>query len=173
MTWRSGSTIGSARYSWNLKLLTRGKRIIGLDNQGKMSKSKPEHTSIAMSILQSFVWDKIRPAVTDPARQRRTDPGDPRKCPIGLLHYALSSPDDIDWVNHGCTTAAIGCIDCKKRLAANIEIEMGPIRERYLELQSRPEYVWEILRDGANRARSIATTVMDVVRGAMGIRPPV
>jgi tryptophanyl-tRNA synthetase len=152
-------------------LLTRGKRIIGLDNQGKMSKTKPEHTSIAMIDPPEVVWQKVRPAVTDPARVRRTDPGDPQKCPIGLLHYALSSAEDIAWVEHGCTTAAIGCIDCKKLLAKNIEAEMGPIRRRYEELQATPDRVWDILRDGAARARRIASAVMDEVRSRMGIQP--
>jgi len=153
-------------------LLTRGKRIIGLDNQGKMSKSKPEHTSIAMIDPPEVVWAKVRPAVTDPARVRRSDPGDPNKCPIGLLHYALSSEEDIAWVNLGCTTAGIGCIDCKKRLAANIETEMGPIRHRYEELRSTPTFVWDILHDGADRARAIASSVMSEVRTAMGLMPP-
>jgi tryptophanyl-tRNA synthetase len=154
-------------------LLTRGKRIIGLDNQGKMSKSKPANTSIAMVDPPEVVWAKVRPAVTDPARARRIDPGDPHKCPIGLLHYALSSPEDIAWVEHGCTTAAIGCIDCKKRLAANIEAEMGPIRRHYEELRSTPDVVWDILRDGADRARIIASSVIDEVRTVMGIRPSI
>jgi tryptophanyl-tRNA synthetase len=154
-------------------LLTRGKRIIGLDNQGKMSKSKPEHTTVAMVDPPEVVWQKLRPAVTDPARKRRTDPGNPNKCPIGLLHYALSSPEDIAWVEHGCTTAAIGCIDCKKRLAENIETELGPIRERYEELRARPNDVWDVLRDGADRARAVAASVIDEVREAMGIEPPV
>ncbi len=153
-------------------LLTRGKRIIGLDNQGKMSKTKPEHTSIFMIDPPDVVWQKVRPAVTDPARVRRTDPGDPRKCPIGLLHFAASSADDIAWVEHGCTTAEIGCIDCKKLLAKNIEAEMGPIRRRYEELQATPNLVWDILRDGADRARRIATAVIEEVRVAMGIEPP-
>ena len=152
-------------------LLTRGKRIVGLDNQGKMSKTKPENTSIAMIDPPEVVWQKVRPAVTDPARVRRTDPGEPQKCPIGLLHYALSSAEDIAWVEHGCRTAAIGCIDCKKLLAKNIEVEMGPIRRRYEELQATPELVWDILRDGATRARSIASAVMNDVRTAMGIQP--
>jgi len=151
-------------------LLTRGKRIIGLDNQGKMSKSKPENTAIFMTDPPEVVWQKVRPAVTDPARIRRTDPGDPNKCPIGLLHFALSSPQDISWVQHGCTTAAIGCIDCKKKLATNIEHEMGPIRERYEALHERPEDVWAILDDGAARARAIARETMREVREVMGLR---
>lgn len=153
-------------------LLTRGKRIVGLDNQGKMSKSKPEQTSIAMIDTPERVWEKVRPAVTDPARVRRSDPGDPRKCPIGLLHYALSSAEDIAWVDEGCTTAGIGCIDCKKRLVTNIESEMGPIRLRYQELQSQPEVVWSVLQEGADRARVVAEGVMAEVRCALGLRAP-
>jgi tryptophanyl-tRNA synthetase len=151
-------------------LLTRGKRIIGLDNQGKMSKSKPENTTLLMIDPPEVVWAKVRPAVTDPARQRRTDPGEPSKCPIGLLHFALSSPKDISWVQHGCTTASIGCIDCKKKLAENIEHEMGPIRERFYELKGRPDYVRGILEDGGKRARAIAQETMAEVREAMGLR---
>lgn len=153
-------------------LLTRGKRVIGLDNQGKMSKSKPEHTAIYMTDPPEVVWEKVRPAVTDPARMRRTDPGDPNKCPIGLLHFALSSPQDVSWVQHGCTTASIGCIECKKKLATNIEHEMSPIRERYRELHQRPAEVWDILRDGADRARAIAQETMAEVRDAMGLTEP-
>jgi tryptophanyl-tRNA synthetase len=151
-------------------LLTRGKRILALDNQGKMSKSKPDSTSIFMTDPPEVVWEKLRPATTDPARKRRTDPGDPNKCPIGVLHYALSTPEEVAWVEHGCTTAAIGCIDCKKQMAISIEREMRPIRERFLELRSQPNMVWEILRDGADRARAIASVVMAEVRSAMGLR---
>ncbi|HWE63768.1 MAG TPA: tryptophan--tRNA ligase [Chloroflexota bacterium] len=151
-------------------LLTPGKRIIALDNEGKMSKSKPDNTSIFMTDPPEVVWAKVRPATTDPARKRRTDPGDPGKCPIGILHRALSSPEDVAWVEIGCTTAAIGCIDCKKKLVENIEKEMGPIRNRYYELSGNPELVWGILRDGAKRAHAIASQTMDEVRRAMGLR---
>jgi tryptophanyl-tRNA synthetase len=151
-------------------LLTRGKRIIGLDNQGKMSKTKPENTSIAMIDPPEVVWEKVRPAVTDPARIRRSDPGDPNKCPIGLLHFALSSEEDIDWVVQGCTQALIGCIDCKKRLAANIEKEMGPIRTRFFDLRARPDEVMDVLREGATQARAIAQQTMEEVRAVMGLR---
>ena len=153
-------------------LLTTGKRIIGLDNDGKMSKSKPEHTAILMIDPPEVVWEKLRPAVTDPARRRRIDPGDPRKCPMGILHYALSSAEDIAWVEHGCTTAAIGCIDCKKKLAANIEVAMGGIRERFQELRSHPDTVWDILADGAQRAQAIAAATMDEVRAVLGLKKP-
>jgi tryptophanyl-tRNA synthetase len=151
-------------------LLTRGKRIIALDNEGKMSKSKPDSTSIFMTDPPEVVWEKVRPATTDPARKRRSDPGDPGKCPIGILHRALSSPEDIAWVEWGCTTAGIGCIDCKKKLVANIESQLGPIRERYEELHAHPDTVRDILRDGAARAHTIAAQTMDEVRAVMGLR---
>lgn len=153
-------------------LLTTGKRILALDNTGKMSKSKPDSTSLFMTESAESLWTKLRPATTDPARVRKTDPGDPRKCPIGILHYALSPAEDVAWVEHGCTTAAIGCLDCKKRLAANIETAMGPIRERFLELRSREDTVWDILRDGAARARAIAVETMEEVRSKMGLTVP-
>jgi tryptophanyl-tRNA synthetase len=151
-------------------LLTLGKRIIALDNQGKMSKSKPDNTSIFMTDPPELVWAKVRPATTDPARKRRSDPGDPGKCPIGILHRALSSPEDQAWVEEGCTTAGIGCIDCKKKLVENIEREMGPIRMRYEELRGDPEMVRDILREGARRAQAIAGETMGEVRVALGLR---
>lgn len=151
-------------------LLTPGKRILALDNEGKMSKSKPENTSIFMTDPPEMVWAKVRPATTDPARKRRTDPGDPGKCPIGILHRALSSAEDLAWVEEGCTTAAIGCIDCKKKLVENIERELGPIRVRYEELSGNPDMVWGILREGAQRARAIAAETIAEVRTAMGLR---
>lgn len=151
-------------------LLTAAKRILALDNQGKMSKSKPESTTIFMTDTPDMVWAKLRPATTDPARVRRSDPGSPVKCPIGILHYALSTPEEVAWVEHGCTTAAIGCIDCKKLLAQSIEREMHDIRERFLDLRARPEDVWAILRDGAERAGAIAAATMREVREVMGLR---
>jgi len=151
-------------------LLTRGKRILALDNEGKMSKSKPDSTSVFMNDTVAATWEKLRVATTDPARKRRTDPGDPHKCPIGHLHYALSGPEDIAWMEHGCTTAAIGCIDCKKRLAGSIEAEMGPIRDRYEGLRAEPERVRAILEDGAARARAIASETIAEVRRVMGLR---
>jgi tryptophanyl-tRNA synthetase len=151
-------------------LLTQGKRILALDNSGKMSKSKPDATSVLMTEDPASLWAKLRVATTDPARQRRTDPGDPAKCPIGILHRAVSNAEDNAWVYQGCTTAAIGCIDCKRKLAENIEHELGPIRDRYLALRARPDQVREILHDGAVRARAIAEETLQDVRRVMGLR---
>ena len=151
-------------------LLTEGKRIIALDNEGKMSKSKPDHTSIFMNETPESLWEKLRVATTDPARKRRSDPGDPAKCPIGILHRAVSSPADNEWVQIGCTTAGIGCIDCKRKLAANIEAQIGPIRERYEALRAEPEQVWAILDEGARCARVLAEETMAEVRRLMGLR---
>ena len=151
-------------------LLTPGKRILALDNSGKMSKTKPDSTSIFMTDDPEMLWAKLRVATTDPARKRRTDPGDPAKCPVGVMHRAVSSPEDNAWVYEGCTTAGIGCIDCKRKLAENIEAHMKPIRERYFALRGEPETVRAILAHGAARAGAIAEQTMAEVRAIMGLR---
>lgn len=151
-------------------LLTPGKRILALDNSGKMSKTKADDTSIFMTDEPELVWSKLRVATTDPARKRRTDPGDPAKCPIGVMHRAVSSAEDNAWVYEGCTTAGIGCLDCKRKLAENIEAQMKPIRERYLALRAEPQTVTDILADGAARAQRIAEETIAEVRSLMGLR---
>src|SRR5262249_55421446 len=109
-------------------ILTRAKRLPGLDGLGKMSASKGNVIDITESPEE--IWAKIRPAVTDPARVRRSDPGNPLNCPIGLMHYAISTPEQQEYITWGCTTAGIGCIDCKKILNENINNMLAPIRER-------------------------------------------
>lgn len=150
-------------------LLTEARRIPGLDGLNKMSKSR--NNTINITDSPAVVWDKLRPAVTDPARKRRTDPGDPHKCPIGHLHFAMSPRDRIDYITWGCTTAGIGCIDCKKLLAESINTTLGPIQERHATLSADPERVRRVLRNGADRARKIAADTMDEVRTAMGLNP--
>jgi tryptophanyl-tRNA synthetase len=107
--------------------------------------------------------------VTDPARKRRNDPGNPNNCPIGLMHYAISSPEQQDYITWGCTTAGIGCIDCKKILNENVNALLAPIRERRAELAKRPDDVRDVLREGAERASAIARQTMREVRAAMGL----
>jgi tryptophanyl-tRNA synthetase len=132
-----------------------------------MSKSRGNTIEIVESPEE--IWAKIRPAVTDPARVRRSDPGNPQNCPIGLMHYAISSPEQQEYITWGCTTAGIGCIDCKKILNENINAMLAPIRERRAELAARPELVRAVLHDGAERARAIARQTMEEVRAAMGL----
>ena len=148
-------------------ILTKARRLPGLDGLGKMSKSKGNTIEITDGAEE--IWAKLRPAVTDPARKRRNDPGNPNNCPIGLMHYAISSPEQQEYITWGCTTAGIGCIDCKKILNENVNALLAPIRERRAELAERPDDVRDVLREGAERARTIARQTMREVRAAMGL----
>ena len=148
--------------------LTPTRRIAGLDGQAKMSKSIGN--TIGLLETPEQVWDKLRPAVTDPARQRKTDAGDPDKCPvIYQLHKAFSPPETVAEVETKCRGAAGGCMDCKKVLHANMMDELTPIRTRAAELLAKPAHVDELLADGARRARVVARETIDTVRARMGL----
>ena len=148
-------------------LLTPTRRVMGLDGQAKMSKSLGN----AVGLLEDpkDVWEKLRPAVTDPKRVRRTDPGTPEVCNIYHLHKAFSPAATVEHVAVQCSTAGWGCIDCKKVLLESIESELGPIRERALEVRARTNELADILGDGAARARSIARETMREVKELMGM----
>jgi tryptophanyl-tRNA synthetase len=148
-------------------LLTPTRRVMGLDGQAKMSKSLGN--TVGLLEDPKDVWDKLRPAVTDPKRVRRTDPGTPEVCNIYHLHRAFSSPDTVEHVALQCSTAGWGCIDCKKVLAESIERELAPIRERALEVRANPEELDEILSAGAATARAIASETLKEVRQLMGL----
>ena len=106
---------------------------------------------------------------TDPARVKRTDPGDPRKCPVFSLHEIYSGDDTRGWVEQGCTTAGIGCLDCKGPLIDAILIEQQPMRERALQFEESPPMVQSIVAEGCEKARSYAKATLDEVRNAMGL----
>jgi tryptophanyl-tRNA synthetase len=143
--------------------LTEAARIMGLDGQHKMSKSRDNYLAVTESPEE--IWAKLRVAYTDPARLRRDDPGDPDICNIFALHQVYSTPEEIAMVDRECRVAGIGCIDCKKILARHINAQNAPIRERYHALVADPGGVWDILRAGADRARVIAEqTMVDVYR---------
>ena len=146
------------------------RRILGLDGQAKMSKSRGN--TIAITESPEEIWAKLRPAVTDPARVRRTDPGDPDKCNIFTLHRAFSPPEDQQACAEGCRTASIGCVDCKKVLHRNMVAALAPIRERDEALKQRPDDVRDVLRTGARRARAIAAETMARVRERVGLTRP-
>jgi tryptophanyl-tRNA synthetase len=148
--------------------LTRAGRIMGLDGQNKMSKSMDNYLAVTESPEE--IWAKLRTAYTDPARLRRSDPGNPEVCNIFALHQAYSTPGEIDMIDSECRAAGIGCIDCKKILAEHINAENEPIRQRYQALVSDPDGVWEILRAGADRARVIAEQTMADVYRLTGLR---
>ncbi len=148
-------------------LLSGAKRVMGLDGENKMSKSLNNH--IAISDPPEVVQKKLATAMTDPARQRRTDPGEPTKCNIYSLHKLFSTPEQIAWVEEGCRSADIGCVDCKKVLAENINTVLAPIQERYAELKADMGRVKRVIADGAERASSVAKGVMAEVREALGL----
>ena len=145
-------------------------KILGLDGQAKMSKSLGNTISLRES--DEAAWEKLRTAATDPARVRRTDPGDPDKCNIFTLHKFFSSAERQAEVRVGCTTAGIGCIDCKKGLFEGIKADMNRIRARRDELLARPETVDTILAEGARKARAVAADTMVRVRQRLGIAGP-
>ena len=145
-------------------------KILGLDGQAKMSKSLGN--TISLREDDEAAWNKLRTAATDPARVRRTDPGDPDKCNIFTLHKFFSSAERQAEVRVGCTTAGIGCIDCKKGLFEGIKADMNRIRARRDELLARPETVDTILAEGARKARAVAADTMVRVRQRLGIAGP-
>ncbi|MEO8295555.1 MAG: tryptophan--tRNA ligase [Gemmatimonadota bacterium] len=151
-------------------LLTDAKRIVGLDGQTKMSKSLGN----TIGILESpeAIWQKLRPAKTDPARVTKTDPGTPEICNIYELHKHFSPPETVAVVAGNCRGARWGCIDCKRVLADNMSITLAPIRARATELESHPASVDAVLAEGAARARTIAQDTMGTVRSSMGFLRP-
>ena len=146
--------------------LTPTRRIMGLDGQSKMSKSMGN--TIGLLESPEEIWAKLRPAVTDPKRIRKTDPGTPEVCNIYHLHKAFSAPAVLDHVAHECSTAGWGCIDCKRVLAESIEAELVPIRRRAEMFRAKPEAVNDALATGAARCRTLARETMRGVRDRMG-----
>ena len=148
-------------------LLTPTRRIMGLDGQAKMSKSLGN--TIGLIEEPDAIWQKLRPAMTDPARVRKTDPGTPEICNIYHLHKAFSPPETVTHVALQCSTAGWGCIDCKKVLLASMESELAPIRARAKDLAANPKRVEDALTNGAQKADGIARETLGAVRSAMGI----
>jgi len=152
-------------------LLTTTARLVGLDGQSKMSKSLGN--TIGILEPPEAVWEKLRPAVTDPARRTKKDPGEPGKCPIIYpLHQAFSPPETVALVERNCRSAGWGCVDCKQALADHLNPALEPIRARAAELARRPDEVRGVLAEGARRCRAIAETTMDEVRSVMGFLRP-
>jgi tryptophanyl-tRNA synthetase len=147
-------------------LLTPASRIKGLDGKAKMSKSLGNTIGILESPEE--IWEKLRPAATDPARVTRKDPGTPEICNIYALHQYFSTPDTIHEVAEKCRTAGWGCLDCKRRLADAMIETLAPIRARAAELKTRPAEVDAILTRGADRAHRIAKQTLAGAQRRMG-----
>jgi tryptophanyl-tRNA synthetase len=148
-------------------LLTEASRMPGLDGQ-KMSKSY--NNTISLREDAESVAKKIRTMPTDPARVRRTDPGDPAKCPVWQLHQIYSNDATRDWVQKGCRSAGIGCLECKQPVIDSVLEEQRPMRERAQAYMDDPTLVRNIIADGNEKARELAQETMRDVREAMGLR---
>lgn len=147
-------------------LLTEASRLPGLDGQ-KMSKSYGN--TIALRDDRDTITKKIRTMPTDPARIRRTDPGNPEKCPVWMFHQVYSDQNTRDWVVQGCQTAGIGCIECKQPVIDGILKEQEPMRERAQQYLDDPSLVRAIVADGCDQARKLAQETMRDVREEMGL----
>ncbi|MCU0622917.1 MAG: tryptophan--tRNA ligase [Gemmatimonadaceae bacterium] len=148
-------------------LLTPTRRILGLDGQAKMSKSM--NNTIGLLDDSDTTWAKLRPAVTDPQRVRKSDPGRPEVCNVYTLHTAFSDAATQDDVAAKCRSAAWGCMDCKKVLHEAMERELVPIRTRAQQLRDEPARLDDALADGARQARAVARETIAHVKEAMGL----
>jgi tryptophanyl-tRNA synthetase len=147
-------------------LLTETPKVPGLDGR-KMSKSY--NNTIGLREDPEEVAKKLRTMVTDPARVRRSDPGDPDKCPVWDLHKIYSDENTKAWVQQGCRTAGIGCLECKKPMIERVVEEITAIRKRAQEYEDNPELVRGIIDEGCEKAREAARQTMNDVREAMGL----
>jgi tryptophanyl-tRNA synthetase len=148
-------------------LLTKTPKLPGVDGR-KMSKSYGN--TIGLREDPDSVAQKLRTMQTDPARARRTDPGDPEKCPVWSLHAIYSDDATRQWASQGCRTAGIGCLECKKPLIEKVVEQVGAMRRRGQEFEESPELVRTIIAEGAEKAREAARDTLDEVRRAMHLR---
>jgi tryptophanyl-tRNA synthetase len=146
--------------------LTRSPRLPGTDGR-KMSKSYQNEIRLADD--PETIRKKVMPMMTDPARKRRTDPGDPALCPVFDLHKIFTGQEGRDWVTEGCKTAGIGCVDCKKLLLEQMRPRLEPIYEKHRALEKHPDTVKDILLEGSREARGLARKTMQEVRQAMRV----
>jgi len=164
--------VRSFNYRYGTKVLlepqvkhTEIKKVLGIDGKAKMSKSLNNHIELALTPEETAA--RVRDMVTDPARMKRTDPGNPDICNVFSMHKIFSPQDEVEMINKECRVAGIGCVDCKKRFAANLNKDLEPFRARRAELESKPDYVNDILNDGGKRAHVIAQKTIEGVREAM------
>jgi tryptophanyl-tRNA synthetase len=147
-------------------LLTKASKMPGLDGQ-KMSKSY--NNTIALRDDPAKVEKALRTMPTDPQRVRRSDPGEPEKCPVWQFHRIYSDDPMRDWVQQGCRSAGIGCLDCKQPIIDAVLAELAPIQERGREYEAQPELLRNVINDGCEAARAVARETMDEVRRAMSL----
>src|SRR2546426_6024178 len=147
-------------------LLTEAQKVPGLDGR-KMSKSY--NNAVFLSDTPQEIDQKLSRMMTDPARVRRTDPGEPEKCPAFQLHKIYCTPEEIDYVSKGCRTAGIGCLECKKVMIKHVIDDLAPVREKRAVYESKPEEVEAVLASGNRTAQQQASETMTEVREALGL----
>jgi tryptophanyl-tRNA synthetase len=147
-------------------LLTPAAKLPGTDGR-KMSKSYGN--TVMLTDPEPVVRQKLKTMVTDPARVRRSDPGNPDVCPVGDLHKIFSSKETMAKVNEGCQSAGIGCIECKGWAADSLVKLLNPMQERRKKFEENPRLAWDILEEGTKRASAAAAETMKDVRAAMGM----
>jgi len=140
--------------------------IPGTDNR-KMSKSYNNHLPIATTAEDTT--KRLKKMYTDPEKLRKNDPGHPEKCPVFQLHRVYT-PEAEKVIAPPCRTGELGCVECKMKLAENLNNSLAPIREKRVELEKQPDYIWDVLKNGGNRARTRAQEVMDKVQTAMKMK---
>jgi tryptophanyl-tRNA synthetase len=148
---------------------TETPKVIGIDGVQKMSKSLDNHIELAATPEETL--QRVMQMVTDPQRMRRTDPGRPEICNVFSMHKVFSSPEEVAMIDVECRRAGIGCVDCKKRMAKNLNAHLEPFRACRNDLAQDPHQVWDVLHDGARRAQAIAQKTMEEVRAAVGLSP--
>jgi tryptophanyl-tRNA synthetase len=146
---------------------TETPKVLGTDGQQKMSKSLDNHIELAATPEETR--QRVMTMVTDPQRKLLSDPGNPDVCNVFSMHKIFSKPEEVDMVNVECRRAGIGCVDCKKLFAKNLNAYLEPFRAKRAKLAKDPEHVWGVLEDGAARAKIIAEQTMVEVRSAVGL----
>ena len=142
-------------------------KVLGIDGQQKMSKSLNNHIELASTPQETT--ERVMQMVTDPARIRRSDPGNPDVCNVYSMHKIFSPQEDVDMVNVECRRAGIGCVDCKRLLARHLNAHLKPFRARRAEIAGDPNTVWDVLEDGKQRAQAIASQTIAEVTKAVGL----
>jgi len=166
--------VRSFNYRYNTDVLiepqikaTEVPKVLGIDGEAKMSKSLNNHIELAATAEETR--ERVMQMVTDPARLRRKDPGNPDICNVFSMHKVFSSAEEVAMVDTECRRAGIGCVQCKQLFANNLNNHLVPFRERRAGFANDPEYVWDILKEGKARAQAIASQTMASVRQAVGL----
>jgi len=147
--------------------ITKVPKVLGIDGQKKMSKSLDNHIELAATPEET--QKRVMMMVTDPARKRRSDQGNPDICNVFSMHKIFSKPEEVKMINRECRIAEIGCVDCKKIFAKNLNDSLEPFREKRAQIGKDPKKVFDILYEGGRRAKMIAEETMQEVRSAVGL----